>query len=318
MGATGSCRQGRVATPAASTGAAMSILPGAVHPHAFDLGDADRQAGRRPSGAGAGHRGRRRQAARLLVRVRRCRRLRPRRISRRRRGGEHARQGGRIRRVRVGVHHEAAHRRGDARGLAQRRRHGIPRSGRSQPASAPGRPACGRGTLVVRACTFSLRLRLPPRSAELVIFAQRLSASVTKAARIGSPRRAGHRIESHCNQRRVGGSTQVAQLVRLGEMASGRLWLRITGWSVRGHADGPVRLAGACDCPGCILLRYVGRLNRRVLPVPRHLEPARRIGVQGRHGQTRAYSGRRWCHRHCLGDRRDRGAGRPGHRPGRS
>ena len=102
-----------------------------------------------------------------------------------------------------------------------------------------------------------------------MIYAQRLSASVTKAARIGSPRRAGHRIESHCNQRRVGGSTQVAQLVHLGEVASGRLWLRITGWSVRGHAGGPVRLAGACDCPGCILLRYVGRLNRRVLPVRR-------------------------------------------------
>jgi hypothetical protein len=43
--------------------------------------------------------------------------------------------------------------------------------------------------------------------------------------------------------------------VRLGETAAGRLRLRITGWSVRGHGHGPIRLAGACDCPGCILQR---------------------------------------------------------------
>jgi mycothiol synthase len=47
---------------------------------AFLLGQADRQAGRPPSGAGAGHRGRRRKATRFLAGVRQCRRLRPRRI----------------------------------------------------------------------------------------------------------------------------------------------------------------------------------------------------------------------------------------------
>ncbi len=53
------------------------------------------------------------------------------------------------------------------------------------------------GKLAVRACTRVASVCAPPRPAELVISAQRLSASVTKAARIGSPRGAGHRIESH-------------------------------------------------------------------------------------------------------------------------
>ncbi len=52
------------------------------------------------------------------------------------------------------------------------------------------------------------------------------------------------------------------------------------------------------------------RLSRRVLRVLRYLGSMRRIGVQGSHGQTRTCAGWRGCHRHCLGDRPDRRAGR--------
>jgi hypothetical protein len=67
-------------------------------------------------GRGCGPRGNSTEAARHLVRIR-CRQLCLRRISRRRRGDDHAHRSRRIGRVRVGVYHQTAHHGGDARPL---------------------------------------------------------------------------------------------------------------------------------------------------------------------------------------------------------